>query len=202
MIQSLSLPKSVSGPDEHSINIELNSIRDMARDLREVINKIIVAVSDDEATPEQVAALASDLALFFDASVTLVYLGRLPLSYPLGENQAISTQIAAEAVKAIDQGGKKILDMMAESISVQGVPVSSRVVIGPGTHAIRDIIETEQADLVVLPNWGTGVTNRLFRLFSPSILEDASCPVLVLKGNRWQSKSKAVRPSLKGIQQP
>jgi nucleotide-binding universal stress UspA family protein len=168
----------------------------MSRDLREVVNKIIVPVSEDDPTADDVAGLASDLAAFFDASVVLVYMGRLPLSIPLGPNQAGSPQVAAAVLNSIEANGNAALDRMAEMLTSHGVPVSSRIVVSYGNHIIRDIIEKEQADLVVLPKWEAGVTSRLARVLSPSILEDATCPVLVLKGNKWLTKSKAARPGI------
>lgn len=167
----------------------------MVRDLHDVVNKIIVAISDYEPTPQEIAALGSDLATFFDASVVLVYFGKMPLSFPTEPSQTSSSQNTAAAIGVIEEEGRRIIDRMAEAITAEGVPVSSRFVMGAGTHAIRDIIEKEQADLVVLPSWSAGVTSRLARVFSPSILEDATCPVLVLKGTRWATKSKAARPS-------
>ncbi|MDG6926635.1 MAG: universal stress protein [Nitrososphaerota archaeon] len=166
----------------------------MNRDLRDVVNKIIVAVTDDEPTNEQIADLAADLAAFFDASVMLLYMGKLPTVSPLGASPVGTSEMAAVAVRSVEEVGKKALDRMAEVMAANGLPVTSRVVIGAGTHAIKDITEKEQADLVILPSWQEGVTNRLIRVFSPSIIEDAACPVLVLKGNRWLTKSKAPRP--------
>ncbi len=64
------------------------------------------------------------------------------------------------------------------------------------SNAIRETIEQEKCDLVVLPHWETGASKRLVRLFFPSILEQASCPVLVLKGTKWLTASKAERPGL------
>jgi nucleotide-binding universal stress UspA family protein len=167
----------------------------MSLDLRDVVNKIIIATGDDDPAPEEIAELASNLATFFDASVVLVYLGKLPLNIPPGPNQLASPQIIAAATTAIEDNGKRVLDGMAEVMTAHGIKVGSRLVIGTGNQAIKDIIEKEQADLVVLPTWGSGVANRLARVFSPSVLEDATCPVLVLKGNRWLSKSKSLRPS-------
>ena len=57
----------------------------MARDLRDVVNKIMVAMSDSEPTSEEIAGLASDLATFFDASIVLVYLGSMPMTIPSSE---------------------------------------------------------------------------------------------------------------------
>jgi nucleotide-binding universal stress UspA family protein len=165
------------------------------RDLREVVNKIIVTITDDEPTTEQIASLASDLAAFFDASVVLVYLGKLPLNIPSEAGQAGGIQMAASAVDAIEDRAQTILDSMAEIMVAHGVTVSARVVIGTGSHAIREIIEKENCDLVVLPHWQGGAAERLIRVFSPSVLEDATCPVLVLKGNKWLTKSRAARPS-------
>ncbi len=166
----------------------------MTRDLRDVVNKIVVLVGSDDTTLEDIANLALDLGAFFDAAVALVYFGRLPFAVPPGPNQVGAPQVAAAAVNAIEESGEKTLDRMAKVMSQHGVVVTSQVVIGAGMHAIRDVIEKEQADLVVLPKWETGVTSRLAMVISPSILEDATCPVLVLKGNKWLTKSRAPRP--------
>jgi nucleotide-binding universal stress UspA family protein len=166
----------------------------MVRDLRDVVNKIIVAVSDDDATSDDIAGLASDLATFFDASVVLVYMGKMPLSFPPGEGAPRHAYVAL-AVSAIEETGRTTLDRMAEIMIAHGVSVTSRLVMGVGDHAMREIIEQEKCDLLILPTWETGVTQRLLRVFSPSILEDATCPVLVLKGNRWLANSLASRPS-------
>jgi nucleotide-binding universal stress UspA family protein len=165
----------------------------MTRDLRDVVNKIIVAISDDLPTTEEIADLSSDLSTFFDASVVLVYLGKMPLIVPQSEGLAAQTQVGA-AMNVIDDNARKTLDRMVEIMSAHGVRATSRVVISAGSHVIRDIIEEEKCDLVVLPNWETGTTHRLLRVFSPSILEEATCPVLVLKGNKWLTDSKAARP--------
>lgn len=165
------------------------------RDLRDVVNKIIVAISDNEPTPEEIASLSSDLAAFFDASVVLVYLGKLPLNMPPESGQGGAMQMAAAAVDAIEENAKRVLDSMAKVMVAQGVTVSATLLMGTGSHAIRDIIEKENCDLVVLPHWHGGAAERLIRVFSPSILEDATCPVLVLKGNKWLTKSRATRPS-------
>ena len=167
----------------------------MTRDLRDVVNKIIVTISDDEPTSEEIAGLASDLATFFDASVVLVYMGKMPLVMPSSEGPVGHTEIAA-SLSAIEENARSTLDRMAEIMIAHGVSVTSRVVLSEGSHVIREIIEKEKCDLVVVPHWETGATHRLLRVFSPSILEEATCPVLVLKGNRWLSESKAVRASL------
>jgi nucleotide-binding universal stress UspA family protein len=165
----------------------------MARDLRDVVNKIIVAISDDEPTSEEIAGLASDLAAFFDASVVLVYLGRVPITVPPSEGPIGLTTVAA-ALSAVEDTARRTLDRMAEILMEHGVSVTSRLVMSDSHHAIRQIIEEEKCDLVVLPHWESGAAQRLIRVFSPSIIEDATCPVLVLKGKRWLSYSEAVRP--------
>jgi nucleotide-binding universal stress UspA family protein len=166
----------------------------MPRDLRDVVNKIIVVIGDNEATTEEVVGLASDLAAFFDASVVLVYLAKLPLILPQSEGMVGQSQVAA-ALGVIEENARKTLDSMVEIMIAHGVAASSRVVTSAGSHVIQEIIEEEKCDLVILPHWQSGAAQRLLRVFSPSILEDATCPVLVLKGNRWLSESKAVRPS-------
>jgi nucleotide-binding universal stress UspA family protein len=167
----------------------------MTRDLRDVVNKIVVAVSDDEPTSEEIAGLGSDLATFFDASVVLVYLGKMPLTVPPSEGLVGQTTVAA-AVSVIEDNGRRTLEKMAEVMTAHGVQVTSRLVMSDSHHAIREIIEQEKCDLLILPHWESGTAQRLLRVFSPSILEDATCPVLVMKGNRWLSDSKAARPSL------
>jgi nucleotide-binding universal stress UspA family protein len=167
----------------------------MTRDLRDVVNKIIVTVSEDEPTNEEIAGLASDLGAFFDASVVLVYLGKMPITLPPGEG-SLGPAVVAQAMNAMEENARKTLDRMAEIMIAHGVSVSSRLVMSDSNHAIREIIEREKCDLLVLPHWQSGAAQRLLRVFSPSILEDATCPVLILKGNRWLSESKAVRPSL------
>src|ERR1700722_568523 len=166
----------------------------MTRDLRDVVNKIIVTVSDDAPTNEEIAVLASELAAFFDASVVLVYLGKMPLTLPPGEGPVGHTVVAA-AVNVIEENGRTTLDRMAEVMIANGVQVSSRLVMSDSHQAIRAIIEQEKCDLLIIPHWESGTTQRLMRVFSPSILEDATCPVLILKGNRWLSDSKAPRAS-------
>jgi nucleotide-binding universal stress UspA family protein len=166
----------------------------MARDLRDVVNKIIVAISEGDPTSDEIAGLASDLAAFFDASVVVVYLGKLPLSMPQGEAPLGQAQMGS-VVNAMEEGAKKTLDKMVEVMVAHGVQASSRIVISTGVHPIRDIIEEEKCDLVIVPHWESGAAQRLLRVFSPSIIEEATCPVLVLKGNKWLSESKAVRPS-------
>ena len=166
----------------------------MPRDLRDVVNKIVVTISDDEPTTEEIAGLASDLAGFFDASVVLVYLGKLPLVVPQSEGLIGQTQVAT-ALSIIEENARGTIDRMVEIMRANGVTVTSRVVISAGSHVIREITEEEKCDLVILPHWQTGATQRLIQVFSPSILEDATCPVLVLKGNKWLSESKSVRAS-------
>ena len=165
----------------------------MARDLRDVVNKIIVTVDEYNASYDDIAGLASDLAAFFDAAVVLVYVGKMPVSLPIGEGPVATPNIAL-AMDAIEESGRSTLDRMAEVMNAHGVRVTERLVMGGGEHALRDIMEREKCDLLILPHWESGVGQRLLRVLSPSILEDATCPVLVLKGNRWLSESKAPRP--------
>ena len=127
----------------------------MTRDLRDVVNKIIVAVSGDEPTKEEIAGLASELATFFDASVVLLYLGKMPLGVPPSEGPAGHSRYAA-ALGAIEENTRVTLDRMAETMVANGVSVTARVVLGEGTHVIGDIIEKEKCDLVVLPGWNGG----------------------------------------------
>lgn len=171
----------------------------MTRDLRDIVNKIVLVVDGDDPTLEEIAGLASDLATFFDASAALVYMGKMPLGLPAGPNQVGSSQLMAAAMSAIEEGGKRTLERMAGVLEAHGIKVSSQVVMNAGAATLRQIFEKEQADLIILPRWDSGVANRLARLISPSILEDATCPVLVLKGNRWLTESKAPRPSRAGV---
>jgi nucleotide-binding universal stress UspA family protein len=173
----------------------------MTRDLRDVVNKIIVTVSDNEPTNEEIAGLASDLAAFFDAAVVLVYFGKMPVTLPPGEGPVGHTVVAA-AVNVIEENGRTTLDRMAEVMIAQGIQVSSRLVMSDSHQAIKEIIEKENCDLLVIPHWESSTTQRLLRVFSPSILEDATCPVLILKGNKWLSASKAPRASLSNTAPP
>src|ERR1700676_5527877 len=127
----------------------------MARDLRDVVNKIIVAIGDDEATSDEIARLASDLGTFFDASVVLVYMGKIPPSLPPAEGPAGHPQMAI-ALSAIEESGRIMLDRMAEILIAHGVSVTSRLIMGGGEHELREIIEQEKCDLVVLPHWEPG----------------------------------------------
>ena len=167
----------------------------MARDLRDVVNKIIVAVGDDEASSDDIAGLASDLATFFDASVTLVYVGRVPLNFATSESPVGHPNVAV-AVNAIEEIGTKTLDRMADVLNAHGVPVTAKLILGGGDRTLSEIIEQEKCDLVVLPHWESGVTQRLIRVFSPSIIEQATCPVLILKGSKWLKESEAARPGI------
>ncbi|MGA2665586.1 MAG: universal stress protein [Nitrososphaerales archaeon] len=165
----------------------------MVRDLRDVVNKIIVAIGDDEATTEEVAELSAQLAAFFDASVVLVYITKTPLAVPPGEG-VVSMSNAAAVANIIEENARKTLQKMAATMESEGVQVSSRIIMLDSRTEIKRIIEEEKADLLILPHWKTGATQRLLRVLSPSLIEDATCSVLVLKGNRWLADSKAPRP--------
>ncbi len=109
----------------------------MPRDLRDVVNKIIVAVSEDDATTTEIAALSSDLATFFDASVVLVYLAKTPLVVPPTEGAAGQTTFAI-AANVVEEVGRKTLERMAETMASNGVPVTTRLIMGLATTVVFD----------------------------------------------------------------
>ena len=158
-----------------------------------MFRKILCAVDLEEGT-EAVVRCACDVASRYpDAQLILAYVAEIPLLTLAGGKGDL--QLPEEDVAAVDRAAVKLRkmakDRLEDLIQMMGVHAKVLVVEGPPVaSAVIDIIEQENADLLVLGSHRKGPIRRLLLgSISDKLAHRAPCPVLIIKPPRGTSES-------------
>lgn len=90
--------------------------------------------------------------------------------------------VAVEADPGELASARSSADEAVSQLRSRGIHAESRVVAGDPAQAILELADSMQADLIVTGCRGLGRAKRLvFGSVSMAILNDASCPVLVVR---------------------
>jgi nucleotide-binding universal stress UspA family protein len=137
------------------------------------IGKILVAVNLSEHS-EATVTYAAEIALFFQASLTIVYVYRI---VPFCEYANETTLTVLEDQRRDLQ---RMLNVLAQKVQQRGVVCESAFLIGEPTEQISILARDMGADLLVIASHQPQFLERIFNLDkAPPIKHQASCPVLI-----------------------
>jgi nucleotide-binding universal stress UspA family protein len=145
-----------------------------------MFNHILVPIDGSETSMHAVSK-ASGLALAFGSRITLIHvIDNYPFigvgaDYALGQNEYLAAATSS-ANAALARG--------VASLAAEGLHSDQRVIDGHVVHeGIVDTANGIGADLIVMGSHGrSGIEKLLLGSVTQRVLQDASMPVLVVKG--------------------
>lgn len=150
------------------------------------IERILVPTDFSEtATPATEYAL--QLAQRVGASILLLHVYEIPISYPDGHS------FGAEMMRALEEGANATMTgaltrwkERARAIAGDGHPVAinGKVMTGPTASAITDEARLGNYDLIVIGTHGrTGLSRWVIGSVAERVVRTARCPVLTVRGD-------------------
>ena len=146
-----------------------------------MFNHILVPIDGSETSMLAVSK-ASGLALAFGSRITLIHvIDNYPFigvgaDYALGQNEYLAAATSS-ANAALARG--------VAALAAEGLHSDQRVIDGHVVHeGIVDTAIAIGADLIVMGSHGrTGIEKLLLGSVTQRVLQDAKCPVLVVRGD-------------------
>ena len=146
-----------------------------------MFNHILVPIDGSETSMLAVSK-ASGLALAFGSRITLIHvIDNYPFigvgaDYALGQNEYLAAATAS-ANAALARG--------VAALAAEGLHSDQRVIDGHVVHeGIVDTAIAIAADLIVMGSHGrSGIEKLLLGSVTQRVLQDAKCPVLVVRGD-------------------
>ena len=146
-----------------------------------MFNHILVPI-DGSGTSMLAVSKASGLALAFGSRITLIHVvDNYPFigvgaDYALGQNEYLAAATSS-ANAALARG--------VAALAAEGLHSDQRVIDGHVVHeGIVDTAIAIGADLIVMGSHGrTGIEKLLLGSVTQRVLQDAKCPVLVVRGD-------------------
>jgi nucleotide-binding universal stress UspA family protein len=139
------------------------------------IRKVLVAVNLSDHS-EATARYAAEIALFFRASLTIVYVYR---TVPFCEYANETTLTVLEDQRRDLQG---MLNVLVQKVQKRGVICKSAFLVGEPTEQISILARDIAADLLVTASHQPIFLERIFNLDkTPPIKHQAPCPVLIYR---------------------
>jgi nucleotide-binding universal stress UspA family protein len=146
-----------------------------------MFNHILVPIDGSETSMLAVSK-ASGLALAFGSRITLIHVvDNYPFigvgaDYALGQNEYLAAATSS-ANAALARG--------VAALAAEGLHSDQRVIDGHVVHeGIVDTAIAIGADLIVMGSHGrTGIEKLLLGSVTQRVLQDAKCPVLVVRGD-------------------
>lgn len=137
----------------------------------------IVVGTDGSTTAYQAVRAAADLAQQCSARLHIVSGYRPPddmtVIGPMGAALGVGSE---EEIRAEIEA---MLETLGKEISAQGIQVSLHVVAARAAHAILDVADQVQADLIVLGNRGVQGPRPFLGSVPFNVLQHARCAVVV-----------------------
>jgi len=138
---------------------------------------ILVPV-DFEPPSKRALEVAIDLALKFEATLTLVHAWDTPYLY------ASMPYVPADVWSALEEAAKRQLDDTLAEVSPRLARAEAMLVRGPAASEILAAIERARVDLVVMGTHGRRGLNRfLLGSVAERIVRGSSVPVLTVRGS-------------------
>jgi universal stress protein A len=142
--------------------------------------KILVPI-DFTPHSEEALRVASDIAVHYSASITLVYCQE-PVEYALPEGAVPYTPPPDQARVLADTFRERLRDATRRAEEMGVWIVNSRLLQGSPSRAIVDFAKTEGFDVIVLGTHGrTGLQHVLMGSVAERVLRTAPCPVMAVK---------------------
>ncbi len=151
-----------------------------------IVKKILVAL-DGSIYTEKVAKYGGDLALRYDAKITLINVVEPPtVVMPVGGMETsmpmVEIELTNRIVEEIESNAKKFLDQNKKVLESKGLDVDILVEKGNISNTILTIAEQNNYDLIVVGSRGHGDIKRFFLgSVSDKISKHAHCPVLIVR---------------------
>ena len=134
--------------------------------------KILVAFDDSENAMRAVKA-GEEIAVRFEAEITLIYAAYVPSMY--------DDDLRPEIRDALREDGRRILDAAVHSFSGSGIKPQTRLLFDEKAEDGILRIAREGFDLIILGSRGLDVTRRkALGSTSMRVLEKSGCPVLIV----------------------
>lgn len=115
---------------------------------------------------------------WFDRDNLVVVVVSVVSGGPALDENGVAVEVAPEELAA----AKQAADAAVSQLRANGIRADARVIAGEPAHEILQLAKSEQVDLIVTGCRGLGRAKRLvFGSVSTAILNDATCPVLVVR---------------------
>lgn len=157
----------------------------------------IVVPLDGSRLSAQAVPVAGEMGKRFDAEVILVRVispsGLAIIPQSTGMESAVATDIIAQDAREKDvdnaSNAKRYLTNWAQSLKAQGIKSSYQVTVGTPAKAIMDLVEAQQASLIVMMSHGRGWFKRaIMGSVAGEILRASSVPVLIIRAKDIDNK--------------
>ncbi len=151
-----------------------------------LIKKILVAL-DGSIYSEKVAKYGGDLALRYDAEITLIHVVEPPtIMMPVGGMETsmpmAEIELTNRLVEEIESKAKSFLNENKKILESKGLDVKILIEKGNISNTILTIAEENNYDLIIVGSRGHGDIKRFFLgSVSDKISKHAHCPVLILR---------------------
>jgi nucleotide-binding universal stress UspA family protein len=144
----------------------------------ELINKILVPIDFSDYS-KSALKYAAQIAKFFDASITLVYVVE-PMIYPADFSMG---QVAIPSTDMhLHERAEEELKTLANSVIDPTIKVDITIKTGKPFVEINETAKEIDADLIIIATHGhTGVEHILFGSTAEKVVRKAPCPVLTLR---------------------
>ncbi|MDP3441841.1 MAG: universal stress protein [Ignavibacteria bacterium] len=144
----------------------------------ELINKILVPIDFSDYS-KSALKYAAQIAKFFDASITLVYVVE-PMIYPADFSMG---QVAIPSTDMhLHERAEEELKTLANSVIDSTIKVDITIKTGKPFVEINETAQEIDADLIIIATHGhTGVEHILFGSTAEKVVRKAPCPVLTLR---------------------
>jgi nucleotide-binding universal stress UspA family protein len=144
----------------------------------ELINKILVPIDFSDYS-KSALKYAAQIAKFFDASITLVYVVE-PMIYPADFSMG---QVAIPSTDMhLHERAEEELKTLANSVIDSTIKVDITIKTGKPFVEINETAKEIDADLIIIATHGhTGVEHILFGSTAEKVVRKAPCPVLTLR---------------------
>lgn len=139
-----------------------------------MFKKIMVPVDGSESADKAIKA-AVEIAKSMDAELLFLYVQNI--------NQlAINACLTDAIMRAVEEAGNEILERAA-SLVPEGVKSKELRVSGSPGPAVVEAASDQNADMIVMGSRGLGMIKAaLLGSVSQYVVEQAHCPVMVVKG--------------------
>lgn len=139
--------------------------------------QILVPV-DLEGPPQEALEVAVDLALTFDAKLTLIHAWEVPVAA-----YAATTYVPADFWTAIEQAATEQLKSTVEYVRKRLPRAESILAKGPPAHEILAAADRTKANLIVMGTHGRrGMSHVLLGSVAERVVRLSPVPVLTIRG--------------------
>jgi nucleotide-binding universal stress UspA family protein len=150
-----------------------------------LIKKILVAL-DGSSWSDQVAKYGGDIALRYEAEITLIHVVELSKSVmpvaDAGADFSEEIELTEKLINRMESNAQNLLSGYQKDMENKGLNVKIRIESGNATDVILTTAEDEGYDLIVVGCRGHGNVKRyILGSVSEKVTRHAPCPVLIVR---------------------